>query len=134
MRIAVPAADRSGLDATVSDHFGRSPYFTIFDEGCGEVEVVPNISPHHGSTATDAHGGEHGQNHGHGYAFSSISSKRVDVLVCRGLGVRASKLFTEMGIRVFCCADGSVSDAIDAWKTGKLSEAGPENACHHGHH
>lgn len=139
MKIAVPSANDFGLESLISEHFGRSPYFTIFDTELDEIELVSNMSPHHGSsTGGGQHSHDHhqdgGGHHGHGYAFRSLSEKNVNVLVCRGLGARAMQLFQEKGIKIFCGASGSVKDAIQAYQNGKLEEASPEHACHHGHH
>jgi len=132
LKIAVPSADDSGLSAMISEHFGRSPYFTVVDLETGDVDVIPNMSPNHGPGASEAQGHEH--HHGHGYAFETLSTRNIDVLACRGLGIRALKLFAENGVKVYCGAEGRVSEAVEAWKEGKLSEAGPEHACPHGHH
>jgi predicted Fe-Mo cluster-binding NifX family protein len=141
MKIAVPSADGSGIVAKISEHFGRSPYFTIFDTENKQIEIVSNMSPHHGpSSGSGQHKHEHAHDqdgqghHGHGFAFQSLSEKDVNVLVCRGLGSRAMKLFQEKGIKIYCGADGTVKEAIDTYLEGKLSESGPENACSHGHH
>jgi len=134
MKLAVPARDDRGLDAEIGEHFGRSPYFTVWDTETGKVEVVPNSNPIHGPGASGGQGEGHEQHHGHGFAFQTLSSQGVDVLVCRGLGMRALQLFAANGVRVYCGVEGKVSDAIEAWKKGDLSEAGPENACRHGHH
>jgi predicted Fe-Mo cluster-binding NifX family protein len=139
MKIAVPSADDTGLQAMISEHFGRSPYFTIVDTDGAPLEIVSNMSPNHGPSAgSGQHDHEHHHDgsghHGHGYAFRSLSEKEVDILVCRGLGMRAMQLFREKGIRIYCGAEGTVQDAVLSFKEGKLSEAGPEHACHHGHH
>jgi len=134
MKIAVPAADDSGLEAEISEHFGRSPYFTVWDQEMGDVEVVPNSNPHHSPGASEEHGQGHEHHHGHGFAFQTLSSLGIDVLACRGLGMRAMQLFEANGVKVLCGAEGKVSDAIEAWKNGSLVEAGPQHACHHGHH
>ncbi|MDQ1281302.1 MAG: Dinitrogenase iron-molybdenum cofactor biosynthesis protein, partial [Thermoproteota archaeon] len=33
VRIVIPTIDENGLDAQLSEHFGRAPYFTIVDLG-----------------------------------------------------------------------------------------------------
>jgi len=93
MRIAVPAADDSGMDADISKHFGRSPYFTIWDTETEEAEIIGNMNPHHGPGASEGHGQGHEHHHGHGFAFQTLSTMKIDVLACRGLGMRALQLF-----------------------------------------
>jgi predicted Fe-Mo cluster-binding NifX family protein len=135
MKIAVPCVDGTGLRSRISEHFGRSPYFTVYDTDENSVEIVSNSNPHHGP-ASDGEENDHGHGHvhGHGYAFLSLSEKGVDVLLCRGLGMRAMRLFNDKGVKVFCGVRGSVKDAIDSFNSGELEEAGPQHACHSGHH
>ena len=133
MKIAVPSADRNGLDSTVSEHFGRSPYFIIYDTGYEQMEIISSTNPEHGpNNSQNEPVGEHGhQGHGHGYAFRQLSSMSIDVLLCKGLGMRALTLFQQNGVKVLCGARGTVREALDAYKEGRLEEAGPDHACHH---
>jgi hypothetical protein len=50
-RIVIPAEDGNGLNARLSEHFGRAPYFIIVeleDGNISNVQVVPNESEHFG--------------------------------------------------------------------------------------
>ncbi len=56
-------------------------------------------------------------------------------MLCGGLGPKAVTMFEQFGIDVFVGAQGTVRDAIEAWKQGSLMEATDENACReHRHH
>jgi predicted Fe-Mo cluster-binding NifX family protein len=103
-----------GLDETVSEHFGRSPTFTIVDLETNGVKVLPNTSEHMG---------------GSGHPPQIISDAGVDVMLCSGLGPSAIKMFEQLGIEVYVGAHGNVREAIQAWQGSKLQAATDENAC-----
>lgn len=126
MRICIPTMGENGLNDMVGEHFGRVPTYTIVDLDTNEVKIIPNTSEHMG---------------GQGYPAEIMARERIDVLVCRGLGRRAISMFEEFGIPVYIGAAGTVKDAVDAFKNGRLQRASIENACrqhafgdHHYHH
>jgi predicted Fe-Mo cluster-binding NifX family protein len=84
------------------------------DTETNEVSVFPNTSEHMG---------------GIGLPPELIAKKGVHVMLCSGLGPRAIQMFEQFGIEVFVGASGTVKDAINAWKSGKLQLATDENAC-----
>jgi predicted Fe-Mo cluster-binding NifX family protein len=114
MKICIPTNGDKGLDDSVGEHFGRVPTYTIIDIDTNEVKVIPNVSHHMG---------------GQGYPPELLSREGVNVMVCRGLGRRAISMFEEIGIDVYIGASGSVKDAVDAFKQGKLQRAGIGDAC-----
>ena len=114
MRIAIPTHGRYGLEDHVNPHFGRAPTFTIFDESTGSLEIVENTSEHFG---------------GAGLPPELLSRKRVDALLCSGIGPKAVQAFQSMGIRVFVGASGTVSEALEAFRSGSLREATDAGAC-----
>jgi predicted Fe-Mo cluster-binding NifX family protein len=93
--------------------------FTIYDTETGEVEVVRNTSEHFG---------------GAGKPPELIKEKNVDILVCKGLGVRAIRLFNSYGIEVYVGARGRVKDAIKQFLSGQLVEADESMGCVGHHH
>ena len=114
MKICIPTNGDKGLDDSVGEHFGRVPTYTIIDIDTNEVRVIPNVSHHMG---------------GHGYPPELLSKEGVNVMVCRGLGRRAISMFEDIGIDVYIGASGSVKEAVDAFKQGKLQRAGISDAC-----
>ena len=120
-----------GMEELVGEHFGRVPFYTIVDTDTESVKVVSNTSEHMG---------------GRGYPPELLARAGVEVMLCRGLGRRAIMMFEEMGIEVFVGVDGTIRDAVDQWKGGRLQMATDENACrqhafrqhdhgeHHHHH
>ncbi len=114
MKVCVPTMGNRGLNEQVGEHFGRVPTYTIVNTDTGEVEILPNTSMHMG---------------GEGYAPELLSTADVDVMLCSGLGRRAIGMFEEFGIMVYVGAYGTVKDAIQMWKEGKLQPATDANAC-----
>jgi predicted Fe-Mo cluster-binding NifX family protein len=114
MKICVPSMGKEGLDAVLGQHFGKVPYYTIVDSESGETEVVDNTSEHMG---------------GVGLPPELMSKAGVDVMLCGGLGRKAVNLFEQFGIEVYAGAQGTVGEAIEAWKNGQLRKASAETAC-----
>lgn len=114
MKICVPTSGHGGYDDTVSEHFGRAPTYTIVDVESGKVSVIQNRSEHMG---------------GSGKPPEQIAQTGAQVLVCSGLGPRAIGMFESYGIEVYVGAYGSVRQAVDLWRAGKLQMASDENAC-----
>ncbi|MBN1859805.1 NifB/NifX family molybdenum-iron cluster-binding protein [Candidatus Bipolaricaulota bacterium] len=113
-RICIPTEGAGGLDASVGEHFGRVPTFTILDTESGDVRIVPNTSEHMG---------------GQGLPADLLANMGIDVVLCQGLGRRAIDILSQRGIRVSIGFGGSAKEAIDAWKQGKASPVGEESAC-----
>ena len=128
MKICIPTVGNNGLDDTIGEHFGRVPTYTIINLDNDEVKVIPNTSQHTG---------------GIGYPPEIMAKEGVNVMVCRGLGRRAISMFEEFGIDVYIGATGTVKDAIEDFKQGRLQKASESDACgrhafrdqhHHEHH
>ena len=118
MKIAIPSMDDSGLQAAVADHFGQASFFTIVDTDTDEVAVQINSGQHQGGAQTPA---------------ELIAEAGTRVVLCSGLGRRAVQFFAEAGIEVFMGAEGTVQEAMDAPRQGKLPAATEAAACP-GHH
>jgi len=114
MKLCIPTTGNKGLDDHVGEHFGRVPTYTIVNLDTDEVKIVPNISHHMG---------------GQGEPPEIMAKEGVDVLVCNGLGRRAISAFDGYGITVYIGAMGTVRDAVNAFKQGKLQKAGISDAC-----
>jgi len=114
MKIGIPTISNKGLDDQIGEHFGRVPTYTIIDLDTNEIKIIENSSHHMG---------------GAGYPTEILSKEGVKVMICQGLGRRAIGMFTEFGIDVYIGATGTVKQAIDAYREGKLTKAGEDQAC-----
>ena len=116
MNIALSTDDNRGLDAVLSYHFGRCPYYTFVDvEGTDirDVRSVPN--PFYGS---------HGQP---GEVPSFIKSNGAQVIIAGGMGSRAIDFFQQFGILPATGVSGRVRKVLEGYINGRLGEAGPCN-------
>ncbi len=113
MRIAISADTDQGLEAPVSPHFGRCPYYTLVDvEGqkVTAVTVVPN--PYY-------------PEHVPGAVPQFIHSQGVNVMLTGGMGYRAMSFFQQYGIQPVTGANGTVGEAVMHFVQGRLSGAAP---------
>ncbi len=122
MRIAVSADDARGLDAAVSPHFGRCPYYVLVDVDEGQISstrVVAN--PFYGQ-------------HRPGQVPAFIQSQGANVMLTGGMGARAMSFFEQCGIEAVTGATGSVRHALQAYLDGRLQGSAPcGDGVAHGH-
>jgi len=120
-RIIVPAADESGLNAQLAEHFGRAPYFAVVDlDENGEVagvKTVPNVGEHAGGT---------GQTHDH------ILELKPNAIVAYGMGPRGLTHFQNAGVAVLKATANTVKEVIASYKDDRLQEL--TEGCHHAQH
>lgn len=120
-RIVVPAEDANGLDARLSEHFGRAPYFIIVelneDGSVAKVQAVANESEHFG---------------GAGRPPDRILQFRPNAVIAYGMGPRALSIFQEAGVAVLRANAETVRQVVDAYKRDMLEEL--TEGCHHAHH
>jgi len=119
MRIAVSAA-APGLDAEVEPRFGRCPQFVIVDPQSMEFEALEN-------TNAMAAGGA-------GISTAQmIADKGVEVVLTGNCGPNAYQTLSAAGVQVVTGVSGSIRDAVEAYKAGKLQpNAQPSVGSHHG--
>ena len=119
-RIVIPAEDENGLNARLSEHFGRAPYFIIVeleDGSVTSVQVVPNESEHFG---------------GFGLPSDRILQVRPNAIITYGIGPRALSIFQRAGVAVLRANADTVKDVIEAYKQDKLEEL--TEGCHYARH
>jgi predicted Fe-Mo cluster-binding NifX family protein len=120
MKISVPSMGNCGLEDQVGQHFGKVLNYILYDTESGEVSIIPNTSEHNG---------------GVGLPPELMANNGVNIMLCGGLGRKAVSMFEQYDIDVFVGAQGTIQNALDAWKEGKLQRANQENACSsHDHH
>jgi len=119
-RIIVPAVDKSGLNAQLAEHFGRSPYFAVVDlDEDGEVSSV----------RTEQNVGEHFG--GGGQTHDRILELKPSAIIVYGMGPRGLSGFQNAGVAVLKANANTVREVIAAYKDDKLQEL--TEGCHHAH-
>ena len=121
VRIAIPVEDANGLNARLSQHFGRAPYFAVveLDENAKvlNLQMVSNKSEHFG---------------GMGKPPEILMSLRPNAVITYGMGPRALNMFQSANIAVLRTNKDFVKDVIEAYNSDELVEL--TEGCHHAKH
>ncbi len=119
MKVCIPTMGDGGMEASVSQHFGRAPTFTIVNLDTREVQILANKGEHMGGNVLPT---------------DTLKDQGVQVIIVGNLGPKAIQAFAEQCIEVFVGATGTVKDAIDDWREGLLTKASSDNACQEHRH
>jgi len=117
MRICVTAT-AGDLNAQVDPRFGRCQYFVFVDSDTMAFEAMAN-------EAIAAPGGAGIQ------AAQTVVNKGVDVLVSGSIGPNAFQVLSAAGVKIATGAYGTVQEAVEMYKAGRLSEAGISTVAAH---
>jgi predicted Fe-Mo cluster-binding NifX family protein len=119
MKIAITSTGKT-LDSQVDPRFGRAACFIIVDTETMDFSVIENES-------VAVAGG------------AGISSAKVvidagaEAILTGNCGPNAERTLTAAGVKLFTGATGTVAEAIELFKSGKLAEAsGPNVEPHFG--
>jgi len=115
MKICIPTKTQDSKNAKVYDHFGSAPYFTIYDTAANTVEIIDNANQHH--------------IHGACQPMSALTGKKIDAVVCGGMGARAVQKLNEGGIKAYRAAGETVAEIVEKYKKNELEEITVQNAC-----
>ena len=118
-RVAVASEDDRLLDAPVSAHFGRCPYYTIVTLDGDRIQGVESVE----NPFYNAHGQP-------GQVPAFIRDQKANVIIAGGMGQRAAGFFQEFGIDAVTGATGSVSAAVKEYLSGTIQGTTP---CNHSH-
>lgn len=117
-RITFACDDSKGLDAGISGHFGRCPFYTTVDmdeNAIKDVNVTEN--PYY-------------DNHVSGEAPRFISGLKSNVMIAGGMGPKAIDMLNSYGIEVCTGMSGIVRDVIEDYLRGQVTGTVP---CAHDH-
>ena len=117
MKIAISATGPD-LDAQVDPRFGRCRYFVIVDLETTQFEALENSSAM-GSGGVGIS------------AAQMIAGKGVEAVITGNCGPNAHQALSAAGIKVITGVTGSVRDAIEDYKSGKLQASSQPNVSAH---
>ncbi len=100
----------------VFQHFGKTQNFKIYD--VEENRVVSTL-------VVDSEG------QGHGALAGVLADKKIDLLICGGIGEGARQALADAGIQVVAGAEGKADEAVENYLSGTLS--GSDACCDHHH-
>jgi predicted Fe-Mo cluster-binding NifX family protein len=121
MRVVVPVNEDKGVDSRLSEHFGRAPFFAVFElDEDGQImnqKAVPNESEHFGGT---------------GFPPDRILQLKPDAVITFGMGPRALGWFQEAKVAVLRANSNTVKSVISSYVKDELEEL--TEGCHQAHH
>lgn len=115
MKFAIPIEEDNSWNSKIGFHFGRVPFFAIWDEEENSVNIIENKSSHRGGAKLPA----------------EFLADHCNGILCSGIGSRAISLCQQFNVRVFMGATGTVQETVELYKAGKLNEASPDEGCQH---
>jgi predicted Fe-Mo cluster-binding NifX family protein len=129
MKIAAVSED----GVTISQHFGRAPFYIVVTVEDGNVITrVRRDKLGHAQFAGEPHGehGPHASPHGHGnepeaqgrHARMVEAIADCDVLLARGMGAGAYESIKRAGIRPVVSEVAGIDEAVQAFLAGKLTD------------
>ncbi|MBN1420615.1 MAG: NifB/NifX family molybdenum-iron cluster-binding protein [Planctomycetes bacterium] len=118
MKIAV-TSEGPTLDSRVDPRFGRCAAFVVVDTETGAVEAADNAQNRNAAQGAGIQ------------AAQTVSRLGADVLLTGHCGPKAFRTLQAAGVRVVVGAEGTVAEAVEAFKAGRLKPA--ESADVEGH-
>ena len=109
MKVAVSASSKN-LDAPIDQRFGRCAFFMVVDTDDMSFEAVDNEN-------AALSGGAGIQ------AAQLLASKGVEVIITGNIGPNAVKTLSAAGVQVVTGQTGTVRQAVDDFKKGKVKES-----------
>ena len=114
MKIALATDDNRGLEAVLSHHFGRCPYYVLVDIDGKEIkEVTAAQNPFYES---------HGQP---GEVPNFIKNLGAQVIIAGGMGPKAIGFFEQFGIQAITGVSGMVGGVVKAYMNSQIEGAKP---------
>lgn len=108
----VVTATGDGPDAAVDPRFGRAPWLLLVDTATGAVEVAVDNSA--GVAAAQGAGI---------LAAETVARLGASALLTGHCGPKAFRALEAAGVEVLTGARGTVADAVDLYREGRLSRA-----------
>jgi predicted Fe-Mo cluster-binding NifX family protein len=112
---------------TISQHFGRAPYYAVLTVEDGQIvnrEIRSKLGHTHfvGQEGEEEHGEQHGTDAASHDKHVSMAAAIEDceVLLCRGMGRGAYLSMQQVGIRPVVTDITAIDDAVQAYIEGRI--------------
>ena len=118
MKIAVPTND----GATISEHFGRSANFLIFEIENGQIksrELKTNGMEHSHAQGACDHQSAESKPHSHAGILAALEG--CGLVICAGMGQRAAEALRSCGTQIVVAPPASAEETVVAYLAGKLT-------------
>ena len=121
VKVVVPVVDEKGMNALLSEHFGRAPFFAVVDiNEKGEVvgvTTISNVSEHFG---------------GSGQRADFILQLKPNAIITYGMGPRGLNIYQSVRVAVLRANANTVREVIAAYNKDELEEL--TEGCHQARH
>jgi predicted Fe-Mo cluster-binding NifX family protein len=121
VRIVIPVLEESGLNARLSEHFGRAPYFAVIElDENGHIlsqRAVPNAGERFG---------------GSGRRADFILRLKPNAIITYGMGPRGLNIYQSVRVAVLRANANTVGEVIAAYNKDELEEL--TEGCHQARH
>jgi predicted Fe-Mo cluster-binding NifX family protein len=107
MKICITSQGES-VDSAVDSRFGRAAWFIFYDESEDQWESFNNAA------SVDAAHGAGTQ------AAQKVVERKADVVLTGAVGPKAFKALDAVGVKVYHGAQGTIKEALAAFKNGQL--------------
>jgi len=107
MKIAI-SSQGNFPDSNVDPRFGRAKYFIIYDTETDSFDVIDNVQ---NIQAAQGAGIQAAQN---------VANQNVELVISGNLGPKAYTTLNAAGIKIALWSEGTVNEAIELAKSGKL--------------
>ena len=112
MKLCIPA-DGMDLAAKVDARLGRAEHFIVVDSESGDVlQTVPNKQNKEAAAGAGVQAGQ------------AIAATGAEAVLCAHCGPKAFRVLQVAGLSVYTGAGGTVAEAVQAFREGKLQKAG----------
>ena len=113
MKIAITSTGKS-MDSQIDQRFGRAAYFIIIDAEMMIFSVIENenVSAAGGAGVSSA---------------KAVIDAGAQILLTGNCGPNAERTLSAAGIKLYTGVTGTVSEGIELFKSGKLTEANGPN-------
>lgn len=115
MKICMPVSEANGMDSVIYGHFGSAPFFAIYDTDKNSASFVNNNESEH----------EHGQC----MPVDALKKIGTEIVLCKGMGMRAANILLEAGITTYMVDAGTIAEGIAQFKAQKAAVMDAGNAC-----
>ena len=106
-------------NGNIFQHFGHTQQFKVYQVQDGQIIASEVINTN---------------GRGHGALAGVLNERKVDILICGGIGGGAQTALAAADIKLYGGVSGNADEAVAAWIAGKL-DFDPNVQCnHHGHH
>ncbi|OGC22843.1 dinitrogenase iron-molybdenum cofactor biosynthesis protein [candidate division WOR-1 bacterium RIFOXYB2_FULL_42_35] len=117
MKVCITASGNN-LDSVIDPRFGRCQNFIIVDPETLEFKSIPNPN-------IDSSGGAGIQ------SGQLVASEGAKAILTGNVGPNAFQTLSSLGLKVFTGVSGTVKEALELYKEGKLKETGSPSVDNH---